>query len=371
MSSAASEPSRLPARFVAAFRDHERGRNLHIKTPQSDPSLTTAEGALIDISSSANDPSTPDMFSPIQSPVSHTSAVANGWSPGSHIITGRVLKGAARGVLELDAIPQADLLKIMAMLLEQIAASNDALRESSVAVEAGPALTNLRAAQPNGLEKNTRSDDGGRAPSPTSSVGTPASSTSGSSGHKSPTQRTRPVSSTPVWDHLTSASRVALSSRTAALSFHARHIPQISLESYLLRILKYCPTSNTTFVAVLVYFDRMCKIAASIEAEKALMVERPTSPNPDGGVLHSPRRRNAEGHVKTPPNSQPQGFTIDSYNIHRLVIAGVTVASKFFSDVFYTNSRYAKVSQRSSQSTKCTQVIWPTTFRLGVCLYLS
>jgi len=36
-------------------------------------------------------------------------------------------------------------------------------------------------------------------------------------------------------------------------------------------------------------------------------------------------------------------FIIDSYNIHRLVIAGVTVASKFFSDVFYTNSRYAKV----------------------------
>ncbi|KIM26324.1 hypothetical protein M408DRAFT_53734, partial [Serendipita vermifera MAFF 305830] len=36
-------------------------------------------------------------------------------------------------------------------------------------------------------------------------------------------------------------------------------------------------------------------------------------------------------------------FAIDSYNVHRLVIAGVTVASKFFSDVFYTNSRYAKV----------------------------
>ena len=36
-------------------------------------------------------------------------------------------------------------------------------------------------------------------------------------------------------------------------------------------------------------------------------------------------------------------FAIDMYNVHRLVIAGVTVASKFFSDVFYTNSRYAKV----------------------------
>jgi hypothetical protein len=235
------------------------------------------------------------------------------------------------------------------MLLEQIAASNDALRESSVAPESGPALVNLRAAQPSGSEKSTRNDDGGRASSPSSSIDTPASSTSGSSGHKSPTQPRR-ASSTPVWDHLTSASRVALSSRTAALSFHARHIPQISLESYLLRILKYCPTSNTTFVAVLVYFDRMCKIAASIEAERALMADGPTSPKSDGGVLHSPRRRNAEGHAKAPPNSQPLGFTIDSYNLHRLVIAGVTVASKFFSDVFYTNSRYAKASQRSSQN---------------------
>jgi hypothetical protein len=36
-------------------------------------------------------------------------------------------------------------------------------------------------------------------------------------------------------------------------------------------------------------------------------------------------------------------FVVDSFNIHRLIIAGVTCASKFFSDIFYTNSRYAKV----------------------------
>lgn len=36
-------------------------------------------------------------------------------------------------------------------------------------------------------------------------------------------------------------------------------------------------------------------------------------------------------------------FVVDSFNIHRLVISGVTCSSKFFSDVFYTNSRYAKV----------------------------
>ncbi|KAL2163598.1 hypothetical protein VTH06DRAFT_5656 [Thermothelomyces fergusii] len=43
------------------------------------------------------------------------------------------------------------------------------------------------------------------------------------------------------------------------------------------------------------------------------------------------------------PPQQATYFVVDSFNIHRLIIAGVTCASKFFSDVFYTNSRYAKV----------------------------
>lgn len=55
-----------------------------------------------------------------------------------------------------------------------------------------------------------------------------------------------------------------------------------------------------------------------------------------------------QGQIITPPNDEEQlnlhnYFVVDSFNIHRLVIAGVTCASKFFSDTFYTNSRYAKV----------------------------
>jgi hypothetical protein len=113
----------------------------------------------------------------------------------------------------------------------------------------------------------------------------------------------------PRWNSLTSAARAALETPCATRSFHADRPPQISLEAYLLRILKYCPTSNEVFLSLLVYFDRMSRLSTQ-----------------------------ATG----------RDFVIDSYNIHRLVIAGVTVASKFFSDVFYTNSRYAKV--RSSQS---------------------
>ena len=58
-------------------------------------------------------------------------------------------------------------------------------------------------------------------------------------------------------------------------------------------------------------------------------------------------RRNREKRTRAPPPAPLPApatyFVVDSFNIHRLIIAGVTCASKFFSDVFYTNSRYAKV----------------------------
>ncbi len=123
-----------------------------------------------------------------------------------------------------------------------------------------------------------------------------------SSGEASPTFSSHSDHG-PIWHTLTTASRVALSTPTSTLTFHARNVPTITLEAYLLRILKYCPTTNQVFLSLLVYFERMSRLSAE-----------------------------ATGRT----------FVIDSYNVHRLVIAGVTVASKFFSDVFYTNSRYAK-----------------------------
>ena len=156
--------------------------------------------------------------------------------------------------LDIDSYPPQKLLRLLASLLTQIAATNDALAPAAA---------------------------------PAASV------------------------DNPVWRSLTAASRAALATPSATLTFHARNIPTISLEAYLLRILKYCPTTNQVFLSLLVYFDRMSKLTADATART---------------------------------------FVIDSYNIHRLVIAGVTVASKFFSDVFYTNSRYAKVSPPRSAS---------------------
>lgn len=81
--------------------------------------------------------------------------------------------------------------------------------------------------------------------------------------------------------------------------FYAKAIPRIDIQSYLNRILKYCPCTNECFLSLLIYFDRLSR--------------------------------------------NTTGLRIDSFNIHRLIITGIMVANKFFSDTFYTNARYAKV----------------------------
>lgn len=166
---------------------------------------------------------------------------------------------------------------------------------------------------------------------------------------------------------------------TSVLAFHGKNVPSISILSYLSRIHKYCPTTYEVFLSLLVYFDRMTERVnaapmLSLRQANQLSLDRTGSaadpastgnpmsasvavqaatPPPSGSL-----GRPAEAQVQsTQPPSPPEQsleadpynlshfFVVDSFNIHRLVIAGVTCASKFFSDVFYTNSRYAKVCQ--------------------------
>ena len=170
--------------------------------------------------------------------------------------------------------------------------------------------------------------------------------------------------------------------QSCVLAFHGKNVPSITILSYLSRIHKYCPTTYEVFLSLLVYFDRMTEMVnrgflhnmrqqASERSTTADGLHLPHSPMPMN--IDSPAMRADQPSVATPPSSgslepkdreiqsatslppspvQPPGqgdlsqfFVVDSYNIHRLVIAGVTCASKFFSDVFYTNSRYAKVNQ--------------------------
>ncbi|EQC53053.1 cyclin pho85 family protein [Schizosaccharomyces japonicus yFS275] len=82
--------------------------------------------------------------------------------------------------------------------------------------------------------------------------------------------------------------------------FCAKKAPSITIHAYLTRIFKYCPATNDVFLSLLVYFDRLVVLS--------------------GGAV-----------------------VIGNENIHRLLIAGFTCASKYWSDVYYTNSRSAKV----------------------------
>ncbi|KZS96720.1 cyclin-related 2, partial [Sistotremastrum niveocremeum HHB9708] len=81
--------------------------------------------------------------------------------------------------------------------------------------------------------------------------------------------------------------------------------PLISIRDYLSRICKYCPnTPNDVYVSILVHFDRIARRSS---------------------YLHG------------------APFRFDSSNIHRLILATVTTSSKYYADLFYSHTRYAKV----------------------------
>jgi hypothetical protein len=191
---------------------------------------------------------------------------------------------------------------------------------------------------------------------------------------------------------------------TSVLAFHGKNVPSISILSYLSRIHKYCPTTYEVFLSLLVYFDRMTervnagpmlslrqanqqsldRLNAEADAntssgvftqptEHTLSTSVQAATPPPSGSLGPPAEAPARGvQPPSPPHqdleSDPYNlshfFVVDSFNIHRLVIAGVTCASKFFSDVFYTNSRYAKVRSH----TVSLKIHSTNMFRLAVSL---
>lgn len=181
---------------------------------------------------------------------------------------------------------------------------------------------------------------------------------------------------------------------TSVLAFHGKNVPSITIASYLSRIHKYCPTTYEVFLSLLIYFDRMTEMVnsgtfprfPSDEQHRRGHARVPSGVSSNGSsetaVNSSPGGAEEEPSPRAPTIVSPPGsdssdpedstvrpspsipsvlpdsdaydlshcFVVDSFNIHRLVIAGVTCASKFFSDVFYTNSRYAKVKLLLSQS---------------------
>eukprot|EP00357_Protocruzia_adherens_P029213 CAMPEP_0114986522 /NCGR_PEP_ID=MMETSP0216-20121206/8472_1 /TAXON_ID=223996 /ORGANISM="Protocruzia adherens, Strain Boccale" /LENGTH=175 /DNA_ID=CAMNT_0002348965 /DNA_START=517 /DNA_END=1044 /DNA_ORIENTATION=- len=81
--------------------------------------------------------------------------------------------------------------------------------------------------------------------------------------------------------------------------FHASRQPAISIEDYLLRVVKYSGCSGECYLMALIYIDKL--------SEK-----------------------------------NPQ-FIISSLNIHRLLLTSIMLAAKFHDDHYYNNEYYAKV----------------------------
>jgi hypothetical protein len=213
--------------------------------------------------------------------------------------------------LDLTSYPTTDLLRLLANLLQQIATANDHLRpqpdsdpNSTVEPDTDPPPTTHYSDTESNSNSTRSSNHLQPHPSPTTALFQ-------NEPHPSPSPTAQPP------HHLFSASKTSLSHPSSLLSFHARHIPSISIESYLLRILKYCPTTNEVFLGLLVYFDRMSRLGTSQGV---------------GGVGMGVEGREGLGGGKE--GMGVRGFAIDSYNVHRLVIAGVTVASKFFSGAY-------------------------------------
>ena len=161
---------------------------------------------------------------------------------------------------------------------------------------------------------------------------------------------------------------------SSVLAFHGKNVPSITILSYLSRIHKYCPTTYEVFLSLLVYFDRMTervnaqplqalsrdsveqdnsRPSTSYSADGSDLADSPPMPATSRSVPEMKEDLEKAQYPSAPAQSPALDsemqlplshfFVVDSFNIHRLVIAGVTCASKFFSDVFYTNSRYAKV----------------------------
>ncbi|KAI3511305.1 hypothetical protein L1887_18454 [Cichorium endivia] len=120
-------------------------------------------------------------------------------------------------------------------------------------------------------------------------------------------------------------------------AFHGLTRPTISIQSYLERIFKYANCSPSCYVVAYVYLDRFTQ--------------------------------------------QQPALSINSFNVHRLLITSVMIAAKFMDDMYYNNAYYAKVGGISTTEMNFLEVdflfglgfqlnVNPTTFHT-YCSYLQ
>ncbi|GFQ01051.1 cyclin-u4-1 [Phtheirospermum japonicum] len=100
--------------------------------------------------------------------------------------------------------------------------------------------------------------------------------------------------------------------------------PTISVQSYLERIFKYANCSPSCFIVAYIYLDRFAR-------------KQPLMP-------------------------------INSFNVHRMLIASVLISAKFMDDIYYNNAYYAKVGGISTTEMNLLEVdfLFGLSFQLNV-----
>jgi len=127
------------------------------------------------------------------------------------------------------------------------------------------------------------------------------------------------------WDSLTTSAKTQMDKDSLLASFSAGRVPPISIEKYLLQIDRVVHIPNAVLLAMLVYLDRMAQWSTKLN-------------------LSSDSRK---------------AFVVNSFTVHRLVLAGILAATKYHSDVTYTVACYARVSILFSVSCGCSSALTP------------
>ncbi len=109
--------------------------------------------------------------------------------------------------------------------------------------------------------------------------------------------------------------------------FHARQLPSIDILGYLNRILKYAPCGTDCFLAMLIYIERISVNGQLLYAHSQQLAEQ-SDPISDLETQLEKTRLTA---------ANTEQITLDSFNVHRLLISAAVLSIKFLSDVFYTN----------------------------------
>jgi len=90
-----------------------------------------------------------------------------------------------------------------------------------------------------------------------------------------------------------------LLSKTEATKFHAKWLPKITIDEYLKRIVLHSNCSEECFVLALIYIERLI-------------------------------RRN-------------KSFSVNSYNVHRLIFTSVMIAAKYLDDDHWSNAYWGRI----------------------------